>query len=474
MRTTSMLRCLLFVSGAVACSDDGGPGLERGDVDGDRLVARTLSYAGGSAIQIDWYDQELETPCEFREAADGQLRCLPRARSARLGYPSADCEEGSLLIELYPLFDEPSANFAVRVDSQACPSTQRVFRIGAKQGGPIYFIHSDGACREGGSWEELEFHLAEEVAPEEMVAADHVPVGEGRLQRYVDAARDGAQQSTSQFHDIELDDSCSFAMASDGSERCLPDRIQVSPFTPDATCVRRAVQTRPCRQSNFAWQADESTCGDTRRAYRLGDEAAIELPLYYEVGGICRAADNEQQWPDLVGRWVGAELEPSGLVGADLELRGAGRVRDRWAVLADGTSVFRDWWDSELESTCSGLRLQDGTTVCMPERMPWVDAESYFTDFECTKATSVVVRNDCTTDVSLAVDVNYASILAYPEYRFHGVAGPVDGDLFILNADTSECRAVSEAERAQLRSAGAEIDSVLALGVGSIALRTER
>jgi hypothetical protein len=474
MRTTSTLRCLLILVGAVACSENGSPGVERGDVDGDRLVARTLSYPGGSAIQIDWYDQELDTPCEFGVAADGQLRCLPRARSARVGYPSADCEEGTLLIELYPLLDEPSANFAVRFDSQACPATQRVFRIGAEQGGPIYFIASDGVCREGGSWEELEFHLAEEVAPEEMVAADHVPVGEGRLQRYVDVARDGAQQRTSQFHDIELDDRCSFAMASDRSERCLPDRTQVSPFTPDATCVRQAVQTRPCHQSNFAWQADESTCGDTRRAYQLGDEAASELLLYYEVGGVCRLADPEQQWPDIVVRWVGAALEPSDLVGADLEMRGAGRVRDRWAVLADGTSVFRDWWDSELESTCSGLRLQDGTIVCKPERMPWVDSNSYFSDSACANATSVVVRNDCTTDVSLAVHGSYAGTLAYPEYRFHEVAGPVEGDLFILNADTSECRAVSEAERAMLRSTGAEIDYSLALGTASIALRAPR
>lgn len=453
--------CLVCLCSSTGCGSDGagGPDLGRGDVDGDRLVGRNLSFPGGSPIQVGWYDQELAAPCDFRAAADGQLRCVPQARIGTLYYSSPDCA-GSSVMQVEPLCGAGAAAFALILDFAACPARARVFRLGEPDtSGRVYVLAGGGECIEVTQADGFSYHAVEEVAPGELVAAEHTPVGAGRLQRYVDVAQDGAQRLTSELRDTELADDCTFTRAADGSLRCVPGETSLDTdftATSDTTCAGEAALVSPCVQSGFAVRDDPDACDESTLVYELGEALPDGLALYREIDGVCQEVENELQ--GAVMRWVGPEVDPSELVGAELELSGDGRVQERWARLADGTRVFHDFWDSELETTCAGRMLQDGTIVCSPSTSLVVDSYEYFSDPECDQPRSVVVGGQaCAAEGAIA----YAYVRdppECPEYRFHRIAGEVAGDIFILNRDTSECRALTGSERATLGEVGEEID----------------
>jgi hypothetical protein len=461
MRSLSTLGCLLALGGALACDDGSarGPDLVRGDADGARLVARTLTFPGGASVQVGWFDQELETPCDFELAADGRLRCLPAARQGTLGYSSPDCAASSKIMGVDQLCEGGPETLALVRRGDSCAREARVFRLGdLDTSGHFYYADQEGVCREITRSDRLSYHQAEEIPPNNMVIAEHTALGEGRLQRYVDAARDGAQRLTTEFRDTELDDDCVFTSADDGKLRCVPGETSLDKSftaTPDPSCVGEAVFLPACRQSSFALRRDPMTCDGRILVYELGDMIGAGRILYREIDGECVPVENPDV-DDTVMRWVGAEVEPPALVDAELELVGDGRVRGRWARIEDDSMVFVDFWDTLLETTCSGLTLQDGSIVCAPTSM--LDIASYFSDPACLDARSVAAADGVCPAEGAFIRTFDANPPACAELRFHAVGAEVEGDLFYLNGFTNECRAVGEAQRATLREIGEEID----------------
>jgi hypothetical protein len=70
---------LVVALAASACgnSPPQGPAAGPAFTDGTRLVARSYSFPGTEPLFIGVFDRQEMTPCSFRTARDGKLRCLP-------------------------------------------------------------------------------------------------------------------------------------------------------------------------------------------------------------------------------------------------------------------------------------------------------------------------------------------------------------------------------------------------------------
>ncbi len=59
---------------------------------GSRLKLRRLTNGAGSGMALDFWDMDLDVSCSFREAVDGQVRCLPPAQhTEELRFSDAEC-----------------------------------------------------------------------------------------------------------------------------------------------------------------------------------------------------------------------------------------------------------------------------------------------------------------------------------------------------------------------------------------------
>jgi hypothetical protein len=80
------------------------------DADSGRLKARYNTTSDGGCWFDGWYDSELDTPCEFTTASDGQLRCTP--------------EEGYSLTVLSTYLDEACTQPRAIAILSECPGTE--------------------------------------------------------------------------------------------------------------------------------------------------------------------------------------------------------------------------------------------------------------------------------------------------------------------------------------------------------------
>jgi hypothetical protein len=96
-----------------------------------RLVPAFVWPPAGDGLVPGWHDTMGDVDCSFALAADGKMRCLPVASSATILFTDDACKSPTLVAVL----SDPSCIGAVRrfarVVSTTCPSTTRVFSIGA-------------------------------------------------------------------------------------------------------------------------------------------------------------------------------------------------------------------------------------------------------------------------------------------------------------------------------------------------------
>jgi hypothetical protein len=117
------------------------------------MIVRFLEGSDGSKVFRDFYDSQLETPCNM----DPQLvpmRCVPPSSNLQLRYSNDGCTN-RLLTTL------PSASgFAVLGTGQY----KEVFRVGPEHTGPV-FLGTPGDCSTDTSQPNLEYHLLGDEIP---------------------------------------------------------------------------------------------------------------------------------------------------------------------------------------------------------------------------------------------------------------------------------------------------------------------
>jgi hypothetical protein len=120
------------------------------------------------------------------------------------------------------------------------------------------------------------------------------PISGSRLK--VRAWRQGSASMPATIYDTELDVECSFQLASDGVERCLPTRAGLVQFG-DTEC-RQAIALAavgcdgaPSRFAELAGEAELcSVHGAPRSIYRLGDPVALPSEIFEAGPPGCQAA----------------------------------------------------------------------------------------------------------------------------------------------------------------------------------------
>lgn len=448
---------LLSIFGLLFSCDDGDREEAPPDapwVAGDRLSVREIAFPGGEPVQVGWYDEELRTPCTFRRAADGQVRCLPQTGVFDFhAFASPDCSESSALARRSNRCG-PTPTFATTPGLSNCPAEAHVFRLGERYTGDRFIRVGEDCLLDEFEDENADFYeRGEEIAPDEMVAGERIPSGSSRLKRYMMTAEDGAQGPDAPFVDSDLGDDCFFFAAADGSQRCIPIghgfSIPPDQFS-DENCSQPALDAHQCPDSSLAVGIDESACELRFSVFEL-DPPIANATVYSKDGEECRAVDTRTDSSQF--RPIGEEVPPSALIAGEPELRGEARVRSRWIRLAGMSSLFDGWWDTEFDTRCSLMSLEDGDTVCAPSDTALISDFAYFSGRSCRMAVTVVVlREACERELIARQFVD-----GCPQTRFFRVAGPVDGELYTRDPNTSNCRAVTDMERARLRRPGEEI-----------------
>lgn len=379
-------------------TDTGGEG--SGDpnmVSGTRLRRRYFEADGGAELSVDFWDSDLETPCEFGTAADGETRCLP-SRTESVYYLNADCT--GPVIELRTC----ERAWGAEVEpATSCGETRRstMFRANstvATPGDQIYY-RSGGNCQGFFAQPDTQYVEAETVSSVEFVAAQvETSARAGRLEVRTYVADDGARQ-TFETRDTERDTACTVE-----KDHCLPtDRYNALNRYSDASCTDRLwggpPTTYPCPTSLIVQSTFVDGCPTQTRYFDLGDPVDAD-PVYYLNVDVCT-----EQTPSPTERYwsTGTEriLADFPAVGSDLEGNGRLRLRRPTDDAGDPIPTFQSswfFWDTELDAECRIVQ-QDGQFRCLPmgTMLDYVEPfNTYYADSGCG-LTRLVERQACTT-----------------------------------------------------------------------------
>ncbi len=154
--------------------EDGAPGLA---ASGERLKARYIVGDDGSRQRTgDWLDTITEVPCSFREATDGETRCVPADLTASTArYLDADCTQWALLL---PADSPPPPEYV-----STFPAPKNVSKaIHVQVGSPLpvpaaaySILPDDGTCvAVQGDLSMYDFYSVEQVLPPSFFVAGTV------------------------------------------------------------------------------------------------------------------------------------------------------------------------------------------------------------------------------------------------------------------------------------------------------------
>lgn len=192
-----------------------------GDGSGDfgGLAVGYVEAEDGAVVFDSWVDPRLDAPCSFALAGDGAIRCLPRGAPTTLFFDDTCTAAGATTRCAPPRFVlEPDARCATRT---------RARRVGKSRPGS-YWLKNDIDCIQQtiDARGTTTYAPAAEIAPAQLTAAASMTDASSRRLHAntvaVGAYREIFAPKWARWHDAKLDVDCSFELAADGVERCLP------------------------------------------------------------------------------------------------------------------------------------------------------------------------------------------------------------------------------------------------------------
>jgi len=256
-----------------------------------------------------------------------------------------------------------------------------------------------------------------------------------RLQEVLRQGADGSREHL-YFQDAELETTCGFALAADGSVRCLPlwggGFRMADPIYTDSACDDRIAEIDRSEPS-----------GDRIQLRSTGGCSGVE-DTYHEMGPAADVTAGQQTWflspysgcipyreADLDAfeyRAIGQELLLSGFVEASETMIGEGRLRVPRYDGADGSSecrAGRPLRDQDLAgAACQEAIAEDGARRCLPlGEGPLTDG--VFTDAACeTSIDAGLLDRTCQPDATVIrefVDAACGSV-----QRIRAMGDPLD------------------------------------------------
>lgn len=380
---------------------------------GRRLRARSLTGGGDAATFTGFRDSELNVPCGFALADDGEYRCLPEVADGRVRYRDAQCTEPVYEPYWKPQGDECShATGAFVTDyagpDQACGEAfrRRVYRVGSALPAGGLYDFGDVGC-EPVSVADCPY----EVAP---VPAEEFERGEFRAEpsdhgigiewlEYDDGAR-----VIGRLRDSARDASCG-PMPSLFDDRCVPsDQAHAfGDIFSNEGCTGSMValdfSREPCTDSSvvIVWNANECSVYQPR-AFELGSVLSHAF-VSTTAGCESYAAPLDQPFYAIGKALTAPELPP--LRHARI---GRARLVVRYYASLDGQPLLFEtepFYDTKLATPCHPEPFADGTRRCVPawKQIGDVNQRGPFVDAECTERVVPMLRstNGCGEDPEL-------------------------------------------------------------------------
>ncbi|MBX3258076.1 MAG: hypothetical protein KF782_00040 [Labilithrix sp.] len=304
--------------------DAGGESFDPTGQSGSRLRRRYLEAGPGAYRTLSFWDSELEVSCAFAEASDGQLRCLPDARSlANVYFNDAACSEPVMNLQGCGRW------FGRVLGTQYYRPTITT----TTSGSVLYQKEVDGSCRSF-STAPMSLLVAEALPSARFVlgAAKDAPRTNGTVARYVDGA-DGSGLLVGAI-DAARGTPCDFTLE---PGRCFPPPQSwavVMGFA-DASCSSPVAQIYDSGEPALAIQTARTSegCPAGRDYYEIG--ARIDAPTVYvrNAENVCTAQSTSNSYHYY---HVGARVALSSFPRAELRQEGTGEVVARRYVDTDG------------------------------------------------------------------------------------------------------------------------------------------
>jgi hypothetical protein len=408
---------------------------------GTRLRRRYLEAGPGAYRTLDFFDKELEVPCAFQEAADGELRCLPR-RLAEVYYLDAACS-GELVI----LTDGDSNPCGHELGTRDGKIYRRTTTPKTVDGNILYYPSVGGGCLGSSVSPEAKAWAAEELPSARFVkGTTKDEPREGMTARFVEG-EDGSRMLLTTL-DTARDVRCDFDAE---LGRCLPpQRAALGSFS-NATCttpVASQSKASPEPPLLFASRRTAAGCVASTDYFEPGAQVGSEVQLYRRnTEGACEAHD---QRIDLNYYARGAAVSLSSFPVVKTRNEGTGTIRARRRLDAADAPIGQAFafWDAENDRECQVGQMTDGSYRCIPTSSASYEFSIYSdatcsanplgTASACTSGTAPYVRR-IGTAWSCAAD-----LITYEHVYERGPL--VEGDVYFGN------EAVACAPRAQVTS----------------------
>ncbi len=229
--------------------------VENEEVVGDRLSTLRRVMSDGSVDYYTYgpYDEALQTTCDPKIAADGQLRCLP-STTASVRFLDDECAQSVTQYgEPCPGTLGPTVSYALEPSGSCAHEVTRVYEVGtpdevSEVATSYEKLPSDGSCNESVAGRFAP--LGPEVPAESMASGSMDIRSCGPLRRggsrlaVLNVEWGGGLFHTGDFFDLELEVRCAPGVAADGATRCLPmEHVEYGPAThyADAACSVEAI-----------------------------------------------------------------------------------------------------------------------------------------------------------------------------------------------------------------------------------------
>jgi hypothetical protein len=432
---------------------DGATTISLANRGGTRLHARYHATADGTNSFVGWFDSQLQTNCAFSPGADGQERCLPSANVVNITsyyFKDAACTQPIVedVVGLRPCATPP--RYIRLADDTSCPNRTRVFSIGARLAGTSYFYRDDSnVCQAGTLNLGPYYDVGAEVAAASFVSATETagPNLSGVEPKRFNGS-DGSQ-GFSRFVDTARNTTCTFRIAADGAQRCLPDTdalVNNADFSDAACTVRgtawRFTSMRTCPAPTLAILSEQNGCVERLHMFGVG---AATTPYYFN-GKSCVVGENAI-YPTF--RLNAEQAATSFVAGPAGTFSASPRVQMSSIVLG-GEPFDTKPYDTQRKEECSFRPAADGKLRCLPTNAV---PTRFYADAQCTQPVvlSTPPPPGCTIVPTIAVAEDSTSCPT--RYRYFARGATVTSALFQKNDASCDQLASST----QVQAVGAEL-----------------
>ncbi len=249
-----------------------------------------------------------------------------------------------------------------------------------------------------------------------------------RLRRIGYLGEDGSWQADS-WYDDEFESRCSFGMASDGVERCLPEQYGEASAAGviylDAACSERIFHASddPCRAAippryfTEYDRIDVECAAATYRVWSVGDRIVSNSAFRLNSDGTCTPVwtSDPADWPALYA--FGEEIAPETFVAVESQEAVGERIQTVRRTTSDGAVDHAALgFDVDMNTTCYALRAGDAQWRCAP--VPSTNLS--YSDAACSEALASTKTTTCAmTSLEL-----FGSQTVYPYSETGGCGSP--------------------------------------------------